>query len=402
MHEEILKDLIVKNNTKIVMVVMDGLGGLSVEDGGETELGAARTPNLDKLAFKSECGLMYPVAPGITPGSGPAHFALFGYDPIKYNIGRGVLSALGINFDIKRGDLCARINFATIDEQGKITDRRAGRISTEKNSEICKKLKEKIKIGKSIKFFIETEKEHRACLVLRGEGFSDRLTDTDPQREGVAPLKVEALDASAANTRDILNDIVGQIKEILKEEEKANMVLLRGFAQFHPYPTIEERFGLKAFAVASYPMYRGLAKLVGMELAPETKTEEEEVEALKKNFSKYDYFFVHFKKTDSYGEDGNFEEKKKVIEKIDKLMPEIIGLKPDVLIVTCDHSTPAKLKGHSWHPIPVLLFSEHVRQDKIKKFDEFNCRQGGLTGLESVYLMSLALANARRLNKFGA
>lgn len=402
MHDETLKNLIVKNNTKIVMVVIDGLGGLPIEDGGETELGAAKTPNLDKLAFKSECGLIYPVAPGITPGSGPAHFALFGYDPVKYNIGRGVLSALGINFDIKRGDLCARINFATINKQGKITDRRAGRISTEKNLEICKKLREKIKIKKGIEFFIETEKEHRACLILRGENLSEKVTDTDPQRDGVAPLAVEALDKAAQPTRDILNDIVRQIKEILKDEEKVNMALLRGFAQFHPYPTMEERFGLKAFAVASYPMYRGLAKLVGMELAQETKTEEEEVEVLKKNFPNYNYFFVHFKKTDSCGEDGNFEEKKKIIEKIDGLMPQIVALKPDVLIVACDHSTPAKLKSHSWHPIPVLLFSEYVRPDKIKKFDEFNCRQGSLTGLNSVYLMNLALANTFRLNKFGA
>ncbi|MFH1855816.1 MAG: 2,3-bisphosphoglycerate-independent phosphoglycerate mutase [Candidatus Omnitrophota bacterium] len=402
MNEEILKDLIVKNNTKIVLVVMDGLGGLPQEEGGLSELGSANTPNLDKLAFKSTCGLMYPIAPGITPGSGPAHLSLFGYDPIKYNIGRGVLSALGINFDVRKGDLCARINFATIDKEGKITDRRAGRISTEKNRELCKKLKENIKIPEGLEFFIETEKEHRACLVLRGKDLSERIADTDPQHEGMKPLDPRAEEEGARRTAEILKNIVEQVKEILRGEEKANMVLLRGFAQFHLYPTIEERFGLKAFAIASYPMYRGLAKLVGMELAPQTQTEEEEIEMLKENFSKYDYFFIHFKKTDSYGEDGNFEEKKKVIEKVDKLMPRIMDLKPDVLIVTCDHSTPARLKSHSWHPIPAMLFSKYVREDKIKKFDEFNCRQGSLSGLQSVELMPLALANALRLNKFGA
>ncbi len=401
MKDEILKDLIIKNDAKIVLVVLDGLGGLPMKDGGQTELGAAKTPNLDKLAFKSSCGLMYPIAPGITPGSGPAHLALFGYDPVECNIGRGVLSALGIDFDTKKGDLCARVNFATIDKEGKITDRRAGRIPTEENQRLCKKLRENIKI-EGAEIFIETEKEHRACLILRGKGLSECINDTDPQREGVKPLAVEATEAAGGLTEDILKDIVAQAKEILKDEDKANMILLRGFAEFCSYPTIEERFGLKACAIASYPMYRGLAKLVGMKLASPTHTEEEEVEMLKKNFKKYDYFFIHFKKTDSYGEDGDFQAKVKVIEKVDRLIPDIINLKPDVLIVTCDHSTPAKLKSHSWNTIPVLLFSEYARQDKLKKFDEFNCRCGSLSGLHSVDLMTLALANALRLKKFGA
>jgi len=402
MKDEILKDLIIKNDTKIVLVVLDGLGGLSIKEGGATELGAAKTPNLDKLAFKSSCGLMYPIAPGITPGSGPAHLALFGYDPVEYNIGRGVLSALGIDFDIKKGDLCARVNFATIDKQGKITDRRAGRISTEENRRLCKKLRENIKPKEGIEVFIETEKEHRACLILRGEGLGEHIPDTDPQQEGIEPIEAKATETNSQKAAEIVGEIIKQSRQILKDEDMANMILLRGFANFHSYPTVEERFGLRAFAIASYPMYRGLAKLVGMKLAPATQTEEEEVETLKKNFEEYDYFFVHFKKTDSYGEDGNFQAKVKVIEKVDRLMPDIINLKPDVLIVTCDHSTPAKLKSHSWHTIPVLLFSEHVRQDKLKKFDEFNCRCGSLSGLHSVDLMTLALANALRLKKFGA
>lgn len=401
MKDKILKDLIVKNDTKIVLVVIDGLGGLPLREGGPTELGTAKTPNLDKLAFKSSCGLMYPIAAGITPGSGPAHLALFGYDPVKYNIGRGVLAALGIGFEVEEGDLCARINFATINREGKVVDRRAGRISTEENQRLCKKLRENIKV-EGIEVFIETVKEHRACLILRGEGLGEHIPDTDPQHEGAEPRKVKAAEPDSQKTAEIVKGIVDEAKQILKDEDKANMILLRGFAKFHPYPTIEERFGLRAFAIASYPMYRGLAKLVGMELAGPTQTEEEEVEVLKKNFKKYDYFFIHFKKTDSYGEDGNFNGKVKMIEKIDKLIPDIINLKPDVLIVTCDHSTPAKLKSHSWHTIPVLLFSEYARQDKLKKFDEFNCRGASLVGLHSVDLMRLALAHARRLNKFGA
>lgn len=402
MRSEILKDLIIKNDTKIVMAVMDGLGGLPLEEGGATELGAAKTPNLDKLAFKSSCGLVYPIAPGITPGSGPAHLALFGYDPVKCNIGRGVLSALGISFDVKKGDICARINFATVNKEGRIIDRRAGRISTEKNAELCGKLSHNIKVKEDVEIFIETEKEHRACLILRGAGLGENICDTDPQQEGIEPLEAKPLDASSKKTAGIIKLVVKQAKDILKAEKKANMVLLRGFAKFHPYPGMEELFGLKAFAIASYPMYRGLAKLVGMELASQTQTEEEEIEILKNKFSEYNYFFVHFKKTDSYGEDGDFENKVKVIEKIDKLIPQILALNPDVLIVTCDHSTPAKLKGHSWHTIPVLLFSKDARQDKLKKFDEFNCRFGSLSGLKSVDLMPLALANAHKLKKFGA
>jgi 2,3-bisphosphoglycerate-independent phosphoglycerate mutase len=402
MKDEILKDLIMRNDTKIVLVVLDGLGGVPLKEGGPTELGAAKTPNLDKLAFKSSCGLIHPLAPGITPGSGPSHLALFGYDPFEYNIGRGVLSALGIGFDVKKGDVCVRINFATVNKEGNIVDRRAGRISTEKNKELCNKLTQNIKVEKDIKVFIETVKEHRATLILRGEGLTEHIPDTDPQREGVKPIEVRALDSSSQKTAEIIKEIVEQAKQILKDEDKANMILLRGFAKFHPYPTFLERFGLRAFAIASYPMYRGLAKLVGMELAPHTQTEEEEIELLKEKFSEYDYFFIHFKKTDSYGEDGDFKSKVRMIEKIDGLIPQIINLKPDVLIITCDHSTPAKLKSHSWHTIPVLLFSEYARQDKLKKFDEFNCRSGSLVGLRSVDLMMLALANARRLNKFGA
>lgn len=400
--DSLLESLVTENTTKIVLLVIDGLGGLPLEPHGKTELGTAKTPNLDKLSSLSSCGLLDSVSPGITPGSGPSHLALFGYDPIKYNIGRGVLSALGIDFDLQKGDICARANFATLDSKGVITDRRAGRISTETNVELCKLLRTRIKIPPEYKLFIETEKEHRAVLILRGEGLDENISDTDPQKIGIKPIPPQALHPKAEDTAELFNNILTQVQRILKDQSKANTLLLRGFAKYHPYITMEERFGLHSLAIAGYPMYRGLAKLVGMDVTPPTKDLEEGIKLLKENFVHYDFFYVHVKKTDSYGEDGNFNAKVKEIENVDKLIPKIIDLKPDVFVVTSDHSTPSKLKAHSWHPNPVLLYSQYCMQDDLKCFDELNCAQGSLGRQPSLNLMPLILANALRLKKYGA
>lgn len=400
--DSLIESLVTENTTKIVLLVIDGLGGLPLEPHGKTELGAAKTPNLDKLAAISSCGLLDPVGPGITPGSGPSHLALFGYDPIKNNIGRGVLSALGIDFDLQQGDICVRANFATVDKNGVITDRRAGRIPTETNAELCKLLRTKIKIPPEYRLFIETEKEHRAALVLRGEGLDENLSDSDPQKTGIKPLPVQALHPKAEDTAELFNNITVQIQRLLKDQSKANILLMRGFARYHPYPTMEERFGLHSLAVAGYPMYRGLAKLVGMDVTPPAKDLEESLRVLKENFAHYDFFYVHVKKTDSYGEDGNFRSKVKEIENVDKLIPRIMNLKPDVFAITSDHSTPSKLKAHSWHLNPVLLYSQYCRQDGLKKFSEYHCRQGSLGRQPSLNLMPLILANALRLKKYGA
>lgn len=402
MHPELLESLIIENNTKIVLLVIDGLGGLPFSAGGETELETAKTPNLDKLAKLSSCGLLDPISPGITPGSGPSHLALFGYDPVKCNIGRGVLSALGIDFDLKPGDICTRANFATIDSNGIITDRRAGRISTETNTELCKLLRDKIDVPGEYKLSIETVKEHRAVFVLRGKELDENIADTDPQKTGTKPLVPQPTQPQAQKTALLFTDIVRQAQDILKEQPKANMILLRGFAKYLPYPTMKERFNLKSLAIAGYPMYRGLAKLVGMDVTPATKDLEESIKVLKEKFNDYDFFYIHVKKTDSYGEDGNFKDKAKKIEYVDKLIPKILKLKPDVFVVTCDHSTPAKLKSHSWHPNPVLLYSQYCRQDGLKKFSESFCSHGSLGRQPSLSLMSIMLANALRLKKYGA
>jgi 2,3-bisphosphoglycerate-independent phosphoglycerate mutase len=402
MDPNLISELLLSNSTKIVFLIMDGLGGIQMEEGGKTELQAARTPHLDQLAEISSCGLLDPVGPGITPGSGPAHFALFGYDPIRYNIGRGILEATGIDFPLTEKDVVARINFATVDSGGKVTDRRAGRISTETNQRVCQKIRQGLKPGKGLEVIVETVKEHRGILVLRGEGLRGDIQDTDPEREGAPPLEAKALIPEAKETAARVQNILSQVKKILADEPKANMVLLRGFAKHTRYPSMKERYGLNSLAIATYPMYRGISRLVGMTVLPHVSNLEEEFKALEDNFPKYDFFFLHVKQTDSRGEDGNFDAKAAVIEAVDGYIPRVRALKPDVLVVTGDHSTPAKLASHSWHPLPVILHSNFCLIDEVKKFDEISCIQGALGRMPSVDLLPLALANARRLNKFGA
>ena len=384
------------------MLVMDGIGGLPMNQGGLTELETAETPNLDDLAKKSICGLHLPVGNAITPGSGPGHLGIFGYNPIKYQVGRGVLAANGIGFDLKEGDVAARGNFATIDESGNVTDRRAGRISSEKNNELCKKLCRGISLCDT-EIFIDTVKEHRFLLVLRGEGLSGDLYDTDPQEIGVKSLNAKGFSDNSDKTVSIVNDFLKQAKNVLKDEHPANMVLLRGFSKKPDWPSFPEVFGIKSAAIAAYPMYKGLAKLIGMDLLKTGDSVEDEFETLKKNWDSYDFFFLHVKKTDSYGEDGDFESKVKEIEKVDSLLPRITDLNPDVIIITGDHSTPSFLKYHSWHPVPTILYSKQCRPDDVKKYGERECIKGSLgPRLPAEDLIPLALANAKRLEKYGA
>ena len=402
MDAHLITELMIPGSTKIVFLIMDGLGGIQVEGKGGTELQVARTPNLDQLAEVSSCGLLDPVSPGITPGSGPAHFALFGYDPVRYNIGRGILEATGIDFPLTEKDVVARMNFATVDAGGKVVDRRAGRISTETNERVCQKIRQGVKPGPGLEVIVQTVKEHRGILVLRGEGLHGEIQDTDPEREGIPPLEAKALVPEAQGTAARVQDLLSQVRKILADEPKANTVLLRGFAKHTRYPSMKERYGLNSLAIAAYPMYRGISRLVGMTVLSTVTNLEEEFKALADHFPKYDFFFLHVKQTDSRGEDGNFDAKVAVIEEVDRYIPRVRALKPDVLVVTGDHSTPAKLASHSWHPLPVILHSQYCLIDAVKKFDEVSCIQGGLGRMRSMDLMPLALANARRLNKFGA
>jgi len=402
MHPDLIDSLVVENTTKIVFLVLDGLGGIPVPGKPGTELETAQTPHLDEIARQSICGLLDPVGPGITPGSGPAHFALFGYDPIQNNVGRGILEAAGIDFPMTKQDLLIRVNFATIDKSGLVTDRRAGRIDNQTNQRICAKLQKYIRLESGVKVIFKPVREHRALLVLRGRGLMEEIGETDPQKAGMAPLELKALAPKARRTLELLADLTRKAKKILADEDKANMILLRGYARYRSFPSFKERFKLNALAIASYPMYRGIARLLGMEIAAQTDSIEEEFSVLQKNFPKYDFFFVHVKPTDSRGEDGNFDAKVKVIEEVDALVPMITDLGPDVLVVTGDHSTPSALASHSWHPVPVMLSSGTCQPDRVDRFGERDCLSGGLGRMPMVYLMGLALAHARRLEKFGA
>ncbi|MFU8827640.1 MAG: 2,3-bisphosphoglycerate-independent phosphoglycerate mutase [Brevefilum sp.] len=403
MDFDVIKPLVVEGvKNKIVLLVMDGLGGLPIEPGGKTELETAKTPNMDALAEKSMLGLHEGIRSGITPGSGPAHLALFGYDPVKYVVGRGVLSALGIDFDLNEKDIAARGNFCTVDEEGKVTDRRAGRIPTEVTERLCQLLSENINIP-GVEVFLKPVKEYRFLLVMRGEGLRANIQETDPQTEGKKPLIAKALDAESEKAAQLVQEFVRQAEQILADESPANMFLLRGFAQLPNWPKFPDALNLKAIAIAMYPMYRGVAKLVGMDSPAAAQSYEEEIDMLEHYWDAYDFFFVHIKKTDSYGEDGNFNAKVHEIEKVDALLPRILSLDPSVLIITGDHSTPCLMKQHSWHPVPVLFHSKLCRPDGIASFGERACLGGGLGVRFPAYeLMSLAMAYAGRLEKFGA
>lgn len=402
MKEEFIDSLIKAEKSKIILVVIDGVGGLALPGGKGTELQIANTPNLDALATESSCGLLEPIGAGITPGSGPAHLALFGYDPIKNNMGRGILSALGTGFNLTEKDVAARVNFATVDEKGRVLDRRAGRIKTELNKELCEKILKNIKLDPSVEIFLHPVRDYRATLILRGDGLWGDLIDTDPQKIGVVPLEVKVTNPRSKKTARIVSDFIEQAKGILAKEKPANMILLRGFDKYIPFKSIKERYGLKALAIAEYPMYKGMAKLLGMEIAQNISGLDSQIEALKKNYDKYDFFFFHIKKTDSFGEDGDFDAKVKEIEKVDAMIPEIVKLYPDVLVVTSDHSTPALLKYHSWHPVPVMIKSIYARKDSVTKFDEISCANGILGLKPMTDLMPITLACANRLEKYGA
>ncbi len=398
--QSLVSELKLKNDNKIVMLVADGLGGLPIEPGGPTELEAAKTPNLDALAKQGVQGLSIPIAPGITPGSGPGHLGLFGYDPVKYLIGRGALEATGVGFKLGPKDVAVRCNFCTLDAEGNITDRRAGRIPTEESGPLAIKLRQ-VKIPKA-EVFVEPVKEHRFCVIFRGEGLGGNLSDTDPQKTGVPPLEPVAADLKNQRTAEVARQFIAQARAILIDQPKANGLTMRGFSAAPHIPTYEEVYGLKPAAIAVYPMYKGLAQLVGMEIVGQPNTLAEEIDVLEQAWQDYDFFFVHFKYTDSRGEDGNFPEKVKMIEQFDAIVPRVMKLKPKVLVVTGDHSTPARLASHSWHPVPTLLVSDTCRPDGQQAFGERNALAGGLGQFEAVYLMPLALAHAEKLGKFGA
>ena len=397
---ELIRALVVANTTKIVLLSLDGLGGLPRPETGRSELETARLPNLSALVGEAACGLLRHVAPGITPGSGPGHLGLFGYDPLRFPVGRGVLEALGIDFDLRDGDVAARGNFCTVDARGLITDRRAGRITTELSVRLVERLR--VIRGPGAEILLEPVKEHRFVLVVRGQDLGGRLTETDPQQLARPPLAVQGLDGASERTAAVVNAFVDRARQLLADAAPANMVLLRGFDKRPELPRFPEVFGMRAGAIAAYPMYRGLAKLVGMDVLKTGGTLVDEIATLREHWAAYDFFFVHYKDTDTAGEDGDFDGKVAALERFDALLPQVRALRPDVLVITGDHATPAVLAGHGWQPVPVLLSSRYSGADPVTAFNERACAAGTLGLLPAHHLMPLVMANAQRLTKFGA
>ena len=400
MDLDLLRGLAQPNTTKIVLCSLDGLGGLPRPETGKSELETARIPHLHALAARSACGLLRHVGPGITPGSGPGHLGLFGYDPLRHPVGRGVLEALGIDFPLKPGDVAARGNFCTVDGEGRITDRRAGRISTDLCVKLCERLRQIH--GEGAELLIEPVKEHRFVLVLRGQGLSGHLSETDPQALGTSPLPVRTLDAAAERTAVIVNQFIERARELLRDAAPANMILLRGFDTQRTLPLFPEIYGFRAAAIAAYPMYRGLARLVGMEVLKTGTTFADEIETLRKQWTAHDFFFLHYKDTDKAGEDGDFDAKVAALERFDAELPGVLALEPDVLAVSGDHSTPSILAAHGWQPVPALVASRYSGADHVSRFTERDCASGALGVLPAQELMPILMANALRFIKYGA
>ena len=403
--DAVYRNLTIANDSKLVLVVFDGVGDIATESTGfRTPLEAARTPNLDRLAKRASMGRLIPVAPGITPGSGPGHLGLFGYDPLEYEVGRGVIEALGLGIDLKHGDVAARANFCTLDPKGIVTDRRAGRIDTSICEAQCALLASKIKRIGDTEVIIKAGKSHRFVVVFRGKGLEGPLTNSDPGREGfpVATAKPVDKNVKTVKTAKLVAEFYKQALPLLKNCRPANGFLMRGIAHQPAIPTFEERYGLKAAAIAIYPMYKGLAQLVGMTKIEGAHTLAEEIGQAVKAMKTYDFVFVHIKPTDAAGEDGNFDAKVAAIEEADAALPPLIAAKPDVLVVTGDHSTPVPVKGHSWHPQPVMICSDIAGWDGLDRFTERAANCGSLGILKAKYLIRHMQANARRLDKFGA
>ncbi|MGA2865992.1 MAG: 2,3-bisphosphoglycerate-independent phosphoglycerate mutase [Verrucomicrobiota bacterium] len=404
--DAVYSELTLKSNAKLALVVLDGLGDVATrEQGYVTPLEAAATPNLDALSKDSAQGRMHPIAPGITPGSGPGHLGLFGYDPLEYQVGRGVIEALGLGLDLEAGDVAARANFCTLDATGIVTDRRAGRIPTETCERLCARLAAKVQKLGDAEVIIKAGKEHRFVVVFRGKGLEGPLTDADPNREGLRIPTAQPRDPKNAGQKKVARLVADFYKAagpVIAREKPANGFLMRGIAHQPHIPLFEDRYRLRAAALAVYPMYKGLSQLVGMKKLEGPQTIQEQFERYLAEYDHFDFFFIHFKYPDKYGEDGNFAAKKRALEEFDAALPILLSKKPDVLAITGDHSTPCVMKGHSWHPQPVLLHSAYTGWDKLERFTETGANAGSLGLFEAKYLIRLMQANARMLDKFGA
>ena len=404
---DLLRAQAIQNDQKIVLLILDGLGDIRSSDQPRTALEQARTPNFDELARRSALGRITPASAGITPGSGPGHLSLFGYDPLApaFDIGRGVLEALGLGLELHPHTIAARGNFASIDGDGKLTDRRAGRIPTEEGQRLCARLAEALE---------NIDTGDLSVRVAAGEGYrfvllfdcscalDPGLEDTDPQALGVPPKKLQPTRSDAAETASKIQPILDELAQVLADEPKANSFLLRGFSVPPQVPTFGDLYQLRSAAIAGYPLYRGVASVCGMQVIETGKRIADLIGTAQEHWNDFDFFFLHVKQTDQAGEDGDIATKVQVIEEVDRELPRLLELEPSVLAVTGDHSTPAPMKAHSWHPVPLLLHGPYCGIDGNERFTEIHAIRGGVGDLPSADLMGLLLANAGRLAKYGA
>ena len=395
-----IKDITRSTPSRMVMLVVDGLGGMADPATGRSELETARLPNLDEVARRSAAGLTTPVAHGITPGSGPGHLALFGYDPVKHLTGRGVLEALGAGVELQDGDVAVRGNLCTVDGDGLLVDRRAGRIPSEDAAPLVEKLS-KITLD-DVAVSVHPVKDYRFVVILRGNDLGPDVTETDPQTERTPALEAKATSAGSLKTATAANAFVEAAREALEGRDAANMVLLRGFSQRPHLPQMRDHYRLNPAAIAAYPMYRGLAHLVGMKVLQTGETFDEELATLESHFSEHDFFFLHYKPADAAGEDGDFPAKVDALEELDSKVPRLLELDPDVLVVAGDHSTPAVIGGHSWHPVPLLVSSRLTGAGYgVPELSERACATGSVGRVPATSVIMLAMAHADKLRRFG-
>jgi 2,3-bisphosphoglycerate-independent phosphoglycerate mutase len=399
-------------NDKILMIILDGASDRPVN--GITPLQHAETPNLDEIASLGISGIIDPIAPGIRPGSDVAHLSLLGYDPYEVYTGRGPFEAAGVGIDVKPGDIAFRCNFATVDN-GIAVDRRAGRIRGTK--ELAKAIGE-VKID-DVEIIFKGSTEHRAAMVIRGDGLSQDVIPNDPAEDGRHVCKIEAINPEAERTAKILNKFVEETEKILEEHEinrerrekgepPANYILFRGVGEAPKLERFDERYGLKGGVIAAVALVIGIGRMCGMEYI---KTEgatgdvHSDVRMKMKNavraLEDHDFILMNIKGTDEMGHDGDFLGKSDFIQRIDESLAEIMDIGA-LVVITADHSTPVSVGGHSADPVPVVMKGEGVRVDDVKAYDEISSAKGGLLRIRGMNLLPILADLTNRAKKFGA
>ncbi|MDD3408250.1 MAG: 2,3-bisphosphoglycerate-independent phosphoglycerate mutase [Methanobacteriaceae archaeon] len=411
---------------KGIILVMDGMGDRPLKElDNQTPLQAANTPNMDKMAECGITGIMDSIRPGIIPGSDTAHLSILGYDPYEVYTGRGPFEASGVGLDVIPGDIAFRCNFSTADENGIITDRRAGRIR-EGTKDIVDVLNTMVIKGyEDIQIIFKESTGHRAVLVLRGEGLSDKVTDADPKVEGKKPKIVESTDGSeeAKRTADLLNKIVEKSYEMVKnhpvnigrmEENKppANIIIPRGAGAVPKVEHINEKYEVNSACIAETGLFMGIGRFAGMdiiEMDDVTGGVDTNLDNIidtiinQVNNTDHNFFLINIDGADEAGHDGNAIQKKEFIEKVDKIvMSKLLNLKNVVLFLTADHSTPISVMNHSGDPVPVIINSPEVRVDDVKEYNEFAVAKGGLCRIRGSDVMNIVMDLMNNSHKFGA